>query len=116
MKALSIKQPWAAAIIYGGKDIENRTWNTKLRGTFAVHAGAGCDTKAPQYVWDIFDKHFSDKEAYGGIIGTVDLVDVVTESDSMWWIGPKGFILTNPRPVDFIPMKGRLGFFEIKEL
>jgi ASCH domain len=38
MKALSIQQPWAWAIIYAGKNIENRTWNTHFRGTFAVHA------------------------------------------------------------------------------
>lgn len=26
MKAISIKQPWAYLIVYGIKDIENRTW------------------------------------------------------------------------------------------
>lgn len=26
--ALSIRQPWAWAIVYAGKDIENRTWPT----------------------------------------------------------------------------------------
>ena len=28
MKALTIKQPWAWAIIHAGKDIENRDWVT----------------------------------------------------------------------------------------
>jgi hypothetical protein len=39
VKALTIRQPWAWAIIYAGKNIENRSWNTKLRGTIAIHAG-----------------------------------------------------------------------------
>ena len=33
MKALSIRQPWAWAIINAGKDIENRQWPTKFRGS-----------------------------------------------------------------------------------
>jgi ASCH domain-containing protein len=39
MPALSIRQPWAWAICAGCKDVENRSWNTKHRGPFVVHAG-----------------------------------------------------------------------------
>jgi len=28
MKAITIKQPWAWAIVFAGKDIENRSWRT----------------------------------------------------------------------------------------
>ena len=38
MKAISIRPPWAWAILHAGKDIENRTWKTKIRGTIAIHA------------------------------------------------------------------------------
>ncbi|MNQ62267.1 ASCH domain protein [compost metagenome] len=41
MKALSIRQPWAWLIIHGGKDVENRSWHTKHRGRFLVHAAKG---------------------------------------------------------------------------
>lgn len=41
MKALSIRQPWAWLILHGGKDIENRSWNTNFRGRFLIHAAAG---------------------------------------------------------------------------
>ncbi|NBF09766.1 ASCH domain-containing protein [Pseudomonas sp. Fl4BN1] len=41
MKALSIRQPWAWLIIHGGKDVENRSWHTKYRGRFLVHASKG---------------------------------------------------------------------------
>ena len=38
MKVLSVRQPWAWAIIHGGKDVENRNWYTSFRGTLAIHA------------------------------------------------------------------------------
>ncbi len=38
MKILSIRQPWAYLISSGSKNIENRTWPTKYRGLFLVHA------------------------------------------------------------------------------
>ena len=41
MKALSIRQHWAWLIIHGGKDVENRSWHTKYRGRFLVHAAKG---------------------------------------------------------------------------
>ena len=37
MKALSIKQPWVHAILYEGKDIENRSWQRSYRGWIALH-------------------------------------------------------------------------------
>jgi len=38
MKCLSICQPFAELIIQNKKTIELRTWNTKIRGEFLVHA------------------------------------------------------------------------------
>ncbi len=42
MKALSLRQPWAWACVFGGKDVENRQWNTSHRGRFLIHAAKGC--------------------------------------------------------------------------
>lgn len=39
MIALSVRQPWAHAIVHLGKRIENRVWQTDFRGRFLVHAG-----------------------------------------------------------------------------
>lgn len=44
--ALTVKQPWAHMIAYGGKTIENRGWETRYRGMFAIHAGKGWDRDA----------------------------------------------------------------------
>src|SRR5829696_3543555 len=38
MKAVSIHQPWAWAILHAGKDVENRTWRTHHRGPLLIHA------------------------------------------------------------------------------
>lgn len=43
MKVLSIKQPWASLIAYGFKAYEFRTWKTKYRGEFLIHASKTID-------------------------------------------------------------------------
>lgn len=119
MKALSIRQPWAWLIIHGGKDIENRSWHTKLRGRFLVHASKGMTKKE----WSdavvfcnehrlVLPPHWSRLQR-GGIIGSVDLVDSVDTSDSPWYMGQKAFVLRDPQPLPFAPLKGRLQFFEV---
>jgi hypothetical protein len=123
MKALSIRQPWAWLIVHKGKNIENRTWHTKLRGRFLVHASAGCTRKqwgeAVRFCLDRglietpFEVPTLDELQRGGIIGSVELVDSVDNSDSPWYMGEKGFVLQDPKPLPFTPMKGRLGFFNV---
>ena len=51
----------------------------------------------------------------GGIIGSVELADVVTASDSPWFEGPYGLVLRDPQPCEFIPARGALGFFRWSE-
>ncbi len=50
IKALSIKQPWAWAIVNGYKTIENRTWKTKFRGAFLIHASKQFDKKGYEWI------------------------------------------------------------------
>lgn len=121
MKALSIRQPWAWLIIHGGKDIENRSWHTKHRGHFLVHAAQGM-TKleycaARWYAKDRgVDIPLLGELQRGGIIGSVELVNSVDTSDSPWYMGEKGFLLRDPKPLPFVRLKGRLGFFEVTEV
>lgn len=46
MKVLTIKQPFASLIAEGLKEYEFRTWKTKYRGEFLIHAGKSIDEKA----------------------------------------------------------------------
>ena len=40
VRVLTVRQPWAWAIIQGGKDVENRSGPTKHRGPLLIHAGS----------------------------------------------------------------------------
>ena len=129
---LTIRQPWAWAIIHAGKDIENRDWKPKYRGRFWVLAskqlfkkeiGSFVDTMNNSYPsieipGGSNDPRSIDYEGLnrGGIIGSVELVDVVEQSDSPWFFGKYGYVLRDPRPCEFIPMKGQLGFFRRDEM
>ena len=93
VKALSVRQPWAWAIIHAGKDSENRNWKTRFRGRIAIHAAGRIDrnAKLPQRS----KKPRVDKLTCGAIIGTVDIVDVIDDSRSKWFTGEFGFMLAN---------------------
>lgn len=41
MKALSLTQPWATAIVIGLKTWETRSWPTNFRGDVCIHASKG---------------------------------------------------------------------------
>ncbi len=120
MKALSIRQPWAWLIVHGGKDIENRSWHTKFRGRFLVHAANGMTsnefTMALLYCSERgLPMPDRDDMQRGGIIGSAELVDSLDTSGSPWYMGQKGFLLRDPKPLPFTPYKGRLGFFEVPD-
>lgn len=97
MRAITIRQPWAWAVIHAGKTVENRSRNIAgdYRGLVAIHAGLTIDAAGqhdplvleswtgetrlardpgnPTVYRDVpWRKAFS----YGRIIGVVDLVDV----------------------------------------
>lgn len=54
MRGLSVKQPWAGAIAYGPKRVENRTWLAPswiIGETIAIHASVSPDWTAPDRAW-----------------------------------------------------------------
>lgn len=113
-KALSIRQPWAWLIVNGYKDVENRSWSTRHRGPFLIHAGQKFDYEGYEWVKKHFDIDMPAINEFdrGGIVGRAKLVDCVTSSKSQWFTGPYGFILANARPLPLIPTRGKLGFFK----
>ena len=130
MKALSIRQPWAWLILNAGKDIENRDWKPWFRGRFLVHAGKGMTRDEYDGALDTIDyvENFTGKPLgvslppfesleRGGIVGSVELVNCVTEEEaaSPWFFGRYGFVLSNPMLLPFRPFKGQLGFFEVPD-
>lgn len=122
-RALSIRQPWAWAILNAGKDVENRPRRFHYRGPICIHASKSTRRQdAVDFMGFYLNRHLPDNRpdmpgAYdrGGIIGTADIVDCVDHSDSPWFIGPFGLVLRNVRPVPFIYVRGALGLFRWKE-
>lgn len=121
--ALSIRQPWAWAIVNAGKDIENRSWATTFRGQVCIHASKGMTKeefdnfvdlaralhRSGQWTGDFIPER--EALSRGGIVGVAEIADCVTQSESPWFFGTYGFVLRNVQPVPFIPVKGLLGFF-----
>uniref|UniRef100_A0A6M3KMY5 Putative ASCH domain-containing protein n=1 Tax=viral metagenome TaxID=1070528 RepID=A0A6M3KMY5_9ZZZZ len=143
MKALSIKQPWAWLICAGYKDIENRNWKIGRKsqhGPYSsyhqanftvglpcriyVHAGKSVDNQGAIWLWEHKERlgiqgcmpqwtELCNTWKGSAIIGEVDIVDCVTESQSQWFVGKYGFVLANPLLYEKpIPCRGMLGFFE----
>ena len=72
MKVLSIRQPWATLIVEGYKDFEFRSWKTKFRGNFLIHASKGVE---PENI-DRF-RHLNLKYPTGCIIGSAEITDCI---------------------------------------
>jgi hypothetical protein len=112
-RALSIRNPWALLILSGNKLIENRTWDTKWRGTLAVHAGKTVDkfalTAAAEFGIGLDPMPI-------GYLGVVDLVGThrATGDCCPIWGEPGVYHwqLENPRLFpEPIPGPGRLGLY-----
>ena len=139
IRVLTIRQPYAWAVIFGGKDVENRSRNIAgdYRGPVAISAG---QRMFPHWDQDLtlmatFWRHSPEdvtktEEWYrstflrGVIIGVADLVDVhwavnegVVEAwpiCSRWADGPGEpcfhLVFANPRPLsEPVPFRGGQG-------
>ena len=130
MKALSLRQPWAWLCATGIKDVENRTWPTKFRGRFLIHAGKSSEVKV-QGLGDAWitarlaggnlERYWNAELVRGAIIGEATLVDCKfrfgEENDNLYsrWheAGMYGFILKDAILYDFpIVCRGALKFFD----
>ena len=84
MRALTVQQPWAWAIVHAGKDVENRTQAWRYRGPLAIHAGHRTSRRgldSPLVTRAFGDANRADTIptlAFGMILGVAELVDVHT--------------------------------------
>lgn len=107
VRGLTVHRPWAWAIIFGGKDVENRGRATRWRGTLAVHAGLGQVEGMPAGLFPADAYDWS-----GHVVGLVDVIDVAP-SDSPWAMtGYQHWRLANPRPLPTpVPARGLPGLW-----
>ena len=126
MRALTLIRPWSWAILYGGKDVENRTWSPPrdmIGQTIAIHAGKKLDKDAMDAVFVLSgdvkipegDERWSRVDDQG-IVGVARIRDVVTRSDSPWFDGPVGWcldmVIALPTPIQ---CRGSLGLWTMTE-
>ncbi len=171
VKTLSVKQPWAALLCAGVKDVENRSWKIAHRGTLLIHASAQEDRhtdlidllrlygdmqkitrdqqagrpdasecvylqnnrrtgklelrrqhRGDQYLqaeYTFLRRTLDDPDFnpfdIGAVIGSVDVVNVITDSPSPWAVsGQYNWILANPVLFDdpISNVRGRLKIWE----
>lgn len=128
--ALSIRLPWAWWVASGAKPIENRSWRVGKRvigRRVFIHAGvwwsareiaaiveefapiaraAGVETPTLDHLMSL----------RGRLIGAARIVDCVEASDSPWFFGPHGIVMSDPvlfkTPVRCV---GALSFFRVDD-
>lgn len=115
-KALTVRNPWAWAIINAGKDVENRSWQTEYRGQVFIHAGLAEPTERDltnqlisEALANAADNNIDTRFRPGYALGTVDLhsihhaTDCKAQANTMCsdWAHPGQYhwVLTNPRPL-----------------
>lgn len=132
-KGLSIMQPWASAIAFAGKDIENRDWRTHYRGPLAIHASGkllrDClvlkkrvvrgGEKRPLIDWinrgrRLYELDPVDEPDCSQIVAIGMLVDCIKKSSSPWFVGEWGWMLSGVIPIDPIPWTGGLSLWDCK--
>lgn len=122
MLALTIRQPWAHAILHADKHVENRSWRPTLAPPFriAVHAGKGYDANAYPGCpgrdaldlgaivgeVDVVGFHHADQCRTGGPLGESLCSPWAMPDQWHWWLGDR---VTYAEP---IPAVGRLGLWE----
>lgn len=119
--AISVRQPWAWAILHAGKDIENRSraisWGGIPPRRMAIHAAKGMTRDeyedAAHFMKSIgVECPLAYDLLRGGIIGSVVVHRFVSNHTSRWFFGPIGMVLRDPVPaVEPVPCAGALGWF-----
>ncbi|HET9658272.1 MAG TPA: hypothetical protein VFP72_23170 [Kineosporiaceae bacterium] len=121
-RGMTVRQPWATAILHGGKDVENRPrpWPT---GVYLLHAGKGWDRDAGHHpqVASLLDGPHGITLPSGGVIGLMRVTSrhqaVPGCCASPWGIWPADgdgpvwhHVLTDVTALpDVVPSVGRLG-------
>lgn len=112
MRALTIRQPWAAAIAHQAKRVENRSWKLPAKHEGArilIHAGAQPDRNA-----EVFGEHL---DVYSAVVAVATITGCHWSNEWQccgYWAFEQTYhwtladVTALPEPV---PAKGALGFW-----
>lgn len=116
LRCLAVQQPFAWALCANVKNIENRSWTTKQRGTIVIVASSAT-SQIKRFQKDAKPAKLSaDHLTVSAAIGLVDIVDVVPLNPNLesnpWAFGPYCWQLANGRLFkEAIPCKGKLNLY-----
>ena len=129
MLAVSIRQPWAWAVMYAGKDVENRTEGAAKRmrrgigQRVLIHASKTMFAEDYDCIVALMRSRnlgeppkMDDLDAGAGcVIGSaviVGIIDPAVGHKSPWYKGRSGLVLADPKPCAPMPLKGQLGLYD----
>ena len=119
MKALSIQQPWAHAILHCGKDVENRTWHVGHNGPLLIHASKKFDKHALPFFERqgiVLPEDPRKQLPAGGIVGIVYMTGCMKFLNSPWYEpGCYGWMFEDPHVLPFFAWQGRQGLFDFPD-
>ncbi len=144
MRALTIHNPYAHLIVTPQAElpsgahrklVENRTWNTKIRGELAIHAGLSMqwidrgDWPCNRPDGSVGKASDYPELAFGAIVGVAEIIGVYSIEDirsgyiptRLMWLqshkhaeGPYCFVLgAIQRLSHFVPCTGKQGFWNV---
>jgi len=121
-RCLSVRQPWAWALVNGFKPLENRDYMPNYRGPLVIHAGKTLGCIRGGFEFECYEVAVlaglggllpdCSNEA-GGLVGMVQLTGTVTSSSSPWFSGPIGWCVERAEAWPFVPWKGRQGIWTL---
>lgn len=121
LPCLSVRQPWAVAIVLGWKGWENRPQRRAYRGPLLIQAGA---TPADDFdeccemIERVSGQRMPDEIRFGGLVGAVNLVgcaEPLEHDDGQWrQAGQFGLELERAITLPFRPLRGMLGLFKVE--
>lgn len=123
MKCLTVRQPYAALLVYGLKTIECRTRLTAYRGKLLIHAGKQTMKVPEQFKGLLAGLPRALADARGCIIGRVSITGArpfVTDDITAALVEPAepavAWVVSAPEVIDrFIPLLGRLSMFPVPD-
>jgi hypothetical protein len=105
-RVLTVRPPWAAQIIWGGKQVEHRSWPTSHRGLLWIHQGIDFDREATLAAVLVDDRYHRPR---GLIIGHVHLTGCELAAPGCYH-----WLLCNPVPLaPPLPARGWPGLWRV---
>ena len=109
MKALSVRNPYAAFILIGEKPVECRSWQTDYRGDLLICSSANPKVKNTICGHAICVVRLDHIEPFTKEHLEAACLDEMPEGNNYAWH------ITNLRMIKPFPVKGKLGLFEVDD-